>query len=76
MAAEPVTDVDTTACDMLEDLVTGLSWQGVTLVFAEMKGPVKEKTRQFGLSATFPDDHFFPTLETAVAAWQADLTAH
>jgi high affinity sulfate transporter 1 len=71
VAAEPLTDVDTTACDMLEDLVTDLDQQGVTLVFAEMKGPVKEKARQFGLSKTIPDDRFFPTLGTAVKAWRA-----
>jgi MFS superfamily sulfate permease-like transporter len=71
VAAEPLTDVDTTACDMLEDLVPALDRQGVTLVFAEMKGPVKEKARQFGLSTTIPEDRFFPTLGTAVAAWKA-----
>ena len=71
VAAEPVTDVDTTACDMLQDLVTDLDRQGVTLVFAEMKGPAKEKTRQFGLRTSIPDDRFFPTLESAVEAWQA-----
>ena len=32
VAAEPLTDVDTTACDMLEDLVTDLDRQEVTLV--------------------------------------------
>jgi high affinity sulfate transporter 1 len=73
VAAEPVTDVDTTACDMLEDLVTDLDRQGVTLMFAEMKGPVKDKTRQFGLSSSIPDDRFFPTLESAIEAWQAQL---
>jgi MFS superfamily sulfate permease-like transporter len=71
VAAEPLTDVDTTACDMLEDLVVDLDQQGVTLVFAEMKGPVKEKARQFGLGATIPDERFFPTLGTAVKAWRA-----
>jgi high affinity sulfate transporter 1 len=71
VAAEPVTDVDTTACDMLEDLVTDLDRQGVTLVFAEMKGPAKDKIRQFGLSSSIPDDRFFPTLDSAVEAWQA-----
>lgn len=70
VAAEPLTDVDTTACDMLEDLATALDAQGLVLVFAEMKGPVKEKARRFGLTAAIPDEHFFPTLETAVAAWQ------
>jgi high affinity sulfate transporter 1 len=71
VAAEPLTDVDTTAADMLEDLVTDLDQQAVTLVFAEMKGPVKEKARQFGLSTRIPDDRFFPTLGTAVKAWRA-----
>jgi hypothetical protein len=51
--------------------VTALDLQGVRLVFAEMKGPVKEKTREYGLSATIPDDRFFPTLDTAVEAWRA-----
>ena len=71
VAAEPLTDVDTTACDMLEDLVTALDRRGVTLVFAEMKGPVRDKARQFGLSTTIHDDRFFPTLEEAVEAWHA-----
>lgn len=71
VAAEPLTDIDTTACDMLDDLVQALDRQGITLVFAEMKGPVKEKARQFGLGATIPDDRFFPTLGTAVKAWRS-----
>ena len=71
VAAEPVSDVDTTACDMLEDLVTAMDAQGVTLVFAELKGPVKEKARRFGLSATLPDDRFFPSVSAAVAAWES-----
>jgi high affinity sulfate transporter 1 len=70
LAAEPITDVDTTACDMLDDLVAGLDRQGVTMVFAEMKGPVKDRARQFGLSPAIPDDRFFPTVESAVTAWQ------
>jgi high affinity sulfate transporter 1 len=74
VAAEPLTDVDTTACDMLEDLVTDLDRQEVTLVFAEMKGPVKEKARQFGLGTTIPDDRFYPTLGTAVKAWRATIS--
>jgi high affinity sulfate transporter 1 len=71
LAAEPVTDIDTTACDMLDDLVADLDRQGVTLVFAEMKGPVKDKARQYGLSPAIPDDRFFPTLQSAVETWQA-----
>ena len=45
IAAEPVTDVDTTAADMLEDLDEGLNAQGISLVFAELKDPVRQKDR-------------------------------
>ena len=36
-----------------------------------MKGPVKEKAREYGLATTIPDDRFFPTVGTAVKAWRA-----
>src|ERR1700758_813029 len=37
IAAEPVTDVDTTASDILEDLDEALNADGISLVFAELK---------------------------------------
>jgi len=40
VAAEPVTDVDITAADILTDLHAELSKSGIELCFAEMKGPV------------------------------------
>ena len=46
VAAEPMTDVDTTACDMLQDLIPALDAQGVKLVFAEMKTHVREEIDQ------------------------------
>ena len=70
IAAEPMTDVDTTACDMLEDLTPILDRAGTRLVFAEMKDPVREKMRQYGLGATLPDDRFYPTLKAAVRAYK------
>jgi high affinity sulfate transporter 1 len=71
VAAEPITDVDTTACDMLEDLVTLLDSQNRKLVLAELKDPVRAKLTQYGLSAVLSDDHFFPTVHAAVDAYQA-----
>ena len=43
IAAEPVTDVDTTASDVLEDLDEALNAQGTSLVFAELMDPVRDK---------------------------------
>jgi MFS superfamily sulfate permease-like transporter len=41
VAAEPVTDLDTTAADVLWELEGELAAEGVDLRFAEMKDPVK-----------------------------------
>jgi MFS superfamily sulfate permease-like transporter len=70
VAAEPITDVDTTAADMLEDLDESLNEQGISLVFAEMKDPVREKIERYGLTRTIDPAHFFPTLEAAVEAFR------
>ena len=68
IAAEPVTDVDTTASDMLQELDTWLNERNVSLVFAEMKDPVREKIERYELTRTIDPAHFFPTLDDAVAA--------
>ncbi len=72
VAAEPMTDVDTTACDMLDDLALDLQAEGCRLVFAEMKDPVRAKLRQFGMEHALPDDRFFPTVESAVDSCRRD----
>lgn len=69
VAAEPVTDVDTTAAEMLVDLDEELNDSGIHLAFAELKDPVKDKMIQYGLLETIESYHFFPTLETAVTAF-------
>ena len=70
IAAEPVTDVDTTASDVLEDLDEALNARGISLVFAELKDPVRDKIERYGLTRTIDPRHFFPTLESAVAAFR------
>ena len=65
IAAEPVTDVDTTASDVLEDLDEALNAAGISLVFAELKDPVRDKIERYGLTRTIDPRHFFPTLESA-----------
>ena len=70
VAAEPITDVDTTAADMLEDLDEDLNRQGISLVFAEMKDPVRAKIERYELTRTIDPTHFFPTIESAVAAFE------
>jgi high affinity sulfate transporter 1 len=66
VAAEPVTDVDTTAAAVLGELLTELRQRGVTVAFAEAKGPVKDRLRRYGLYDQIGDERFFPTVGTAV----------
>ncbi|MEN4918434.1 sulfate permease [Achromobacter spanius] len=75
VAAEPVTSVDVTSADMLRELCQNLAQQGIALHFAEMKDPVRDKLKRFELARLFPDDHFHPTVGSAVDAYlgHADL---
>ncbi len=75
IAAEPMTDVDTTASDVLEDLDEALNAQGTSLVFAELKDPVRDKIERYGLTRTIDPRHFFPTLESAVTAFRQETGA-
>jgi high affinity sulfate transporter 1 len=66
VAAEPVTDVDTTAADTLRQLLEELRQAQVTLAFAELKGPVKDRLRRYGLFEAIGPNRFYPTVGTAV----------
>jgi high affinity sulfate transporter 1 len=72
IAAEPITDVDTTASDMLVELDEELNAAGTSLVFAELKDPVREKLERYELIGPLERTHFFPTLDGAVQAFQAE----
>src|SRR6266699_908340 len=75
IAAEPMTDVDTTASDMLEELDEALNAQHTSLVFAELKDPVRRKIERYGLTRTIDPRHFYPTIESAVAAFREETGA-
>ena len=75
IAAEPVTDVDTTASDVLEDLDETLNAEGISLVFAELKDPVRHKIERYGLTRTIDPQHFFPTIAAAIAAFRDETGA-
>jgi len=72
IAAEPVTDIDTTAAAVLDELMAGLSSRGIQLAFAELKGPVKDWFRRYGLFERVGEKHFFPTVGSAVSAYLAE----
>ena len=69
VAAEPVTDVDITSADVLAELDHTLKSAGVELCFAELKDPVKDKLKRFGLFTQLGEEFFFPTLGAAIDAY-------
>ena len=75
IAAEPITDVDTTAADMLEDLDEELNAEGTRLVFAELKDPVRAKLERYELIGPLEPTHFFPTLDAAIDAYRRQTGA-
>jgi len=69
VAAEPITDIDTTAAEMVGELDVELKARGVELAFAELKDPVKDRLNRYGLGTQLGDESFFPTLGVAVKAY-------
>src|SRR5262245_39788404 len=76
VAAEPVTSVDVTAADLVSELDDALQAAGTELCFAEMKDPVKDKLKRFGLFSRFGEKGFFATIDEAVEAYRASHPAH
>jgi high affinity sulfate transporter 1 len=76
IAAEPITDVDTTAADMLTDLDEELNAIGTSLVFAELKDPVRAKLERYELIGPLDPQHFFPTIDAALATFRQQTGAN
>jgi high affinity sulfate transporter 1 len=66
VAAEPVTSVDVTSADTLVELNETLRASGIEMCFAELKDPVKDKLKRFGIFDLFGEERFFPTVGASV----------
>jgi MFS superfamily sulfate permease-like transporter len=71
VTAEPVTSVDVTAADALSELNEALRNMDVKLAFAELKDPVKDKLKRFGIFDQFGGESFLATIGAAVDAYQS-----
>jgi hypothetical protein len=56
---------------MLGALVAELDAQGTSLVWAELKDPVRRKMDRYGLTTAIGPERFFATLDEAVAAYRS-----
>jgi MFS superfamily sulfate permease-like transporter len=68
LQCEAITDIDVTAAEMIEHLDNELNAAGVHMAFAEMRARLQEMTLRYGLFETLDRDHFYPTLDSAIAA--------
>lgn len=73
VTAEPVTSMDVTAADVVSELERTLKEAEIKLSFAELKDPVKDKLKRFGLFTQIGEQSFYPTIGAAVRAY---LTSH
>ena len=72
VAAEPITDIDTTAGSMLVDLDLELNAAGIHLAFAELQTAVRDTIVRYGLLETIEETHFYRSVEEAVDALQRE----
>lgn len=72
VAADPITDIEATAAEMLLDLDLDLNARGIHFVFAGMKDPVRARVRSYDLEREIPPTSFYPTVHAAVKAFRAE----
>src|SRR5437773_1794598 len=65
VSAAPITSVDVTSADAMTELAETLAGDGTDLCFAELKDPVKDKLKRFGLFAQLGEQRFYPTIDSA-----------
>ncbi len=70
VAAEPITDIDTTAGSMLADLDLELNSAGIHLAFAELQSAVRDAIIRYGLLETVDEDHFYDSVPEAVEGYR------
>lgn len=61
-----ITDIDSTGAEILADVLEDLDRRGVAFAFAGLKGPVKDRLRNYGLYQRIGHDSFFPNTISAV----------
>lgn len=68
VSGEAVTGLDSTAEEMLRDLVTQLAARDVTLLFARTRAPFRHALERSGLTDVLGPNHLYPTIRAAVDA--------
>ena len=67
LQCEAITDIDVTAAGMLERLDNELNAKGVHLAFVELRSRLRDLVYDYGLFETLDRDHFYDSIEDALA---------
>jgi high affinity sulfate transporter 1 len=67
LQCEAITDIDVTAAEVLEQLDLELDKVGIHFAFVEMRSRLQDLVGRYGLYATLDRDHFYPTIDAALA---------
>jgi high affinity sulfate transporter 1 len=67
--AEAVTHVDSTGMEALDSLAADLRGEGITLVVARLRARMRDELEQAGVVSTIGPEHFYDSVEQAVAAF-------
>jgi SulP family sulfate permease len=70
-AAAQGRELDITSSEVLKGLVKELRGRGIAVYLTEVHGPVVEFSRRSGLLDEIGEDHIFPTIDAALAAFRA-----
>ena len=68
LQCEAITDIDVTGAEILDQLDVELNADGIHMAFVEMRDRLQDLVRRYGLLETLDSDHFYPTIDRAIAA--------
>lgn len=72
LIAESIIDVDETACEALESLRSRLADEHITFAMARVHQRLRHQLERAGLLDAIGTDHLYPTIPTALEAFESD----
>jgi high affinity sulfate transporter 1 len=73
--ADSVELIDTTSCDELLNYIKHLRSQGITVTFARVRDPVRDRMREAGIEDVVGAANIFDRVTDGVRAWQKERTS-
>ena len=69
VVSNAITDIDTTGAEIMSDVLHDLDQKGISLAFAGLKGPVKDRLRSYGLYDRIGHENFHSNTISAVESY-------